>query len=146
MLLRPMQNHDREQVEVICYADYDKPDWMTPKFKACADEWYETRALSHEALAEKIRTDHIDILVDLTLHLSGSRLLAFARRPAPVQLSHMGYPATTGTRCIQYRITDHHLDPVGKRKRSTPRSSSDSSTASGASCRMRIPRRARRRR
>ena len=113
MLLRPMESHDHEQVEVICYAD-SKPDAMSARFKACADEWYETGGLSHEALAEKIRGDCIDVLVDLTLHLSGSRLLAFARRPAPVQLSHMGYPATSGTRCIGYRITDHHLDPVGQ--------------------------------
>jgi predicted O-linked N-acetylglucosamine transferase (SPINDLY family) len=114
MLLPVVQAHDHQQIEVIFYSDCVRADGMTLQFKACADAWHETAALTHDQLATRIREDRIDILVDLTVHLAGSRLLAFARQPAPIQVTHMGYPATTGMRSIQYRITDIHLDPIGK--------------------------------
>jgi predicted O-linked N-acetylglucosamine transferase (SPINDLY family) len=69
--------------------------------------------LTDDRLAELIRGDRIDVLVDLTLHMAGSRLCTFARRPAPVQLTWFGYPGTTGLSAIDYRLTDPHLDPPG---------------------------------
>jgi len=112
-LLPPILAHDRDRVEVVCYSDVTRPDTFTARFKAAASEWYDVARLSHDALAEKVRADRIDILVDLSVHLAGNRLPAFARHPAPVQVSHMSYPATTGMRSIRYRITDPHIDPPG---------------------------------
>ena len=76
-----------------------------------AETWHSTGGLSHEQLAQRIREDHIDILVDLALHMPHNRLLAFARKPAPVQLTFAGYPGTTGLAMIDYRLTDPCLDP-----------------------------------
>ncbi len=64
-------------------------------------------------VAEKIRADGIDIAVDLTMHMSNGRLLALARRPAPVQVTYLAYPGTTGVSAIDYRLTDPYLDPAG---------------------------------
>ena len=72
-----------------------------------------TQGSSHEQLAQHIRDDHIDILVDLALHMPHNRLLVLARKPAPVQLTFAGYPGTTGLAAIDYRLTDPYLDPPG---------------------------------
>ncbi len=75
--------------------------------------WRDTTGLTDVQLAQRIREDGIDILVDLTLHMAHNRLLVFARKPAPVLVTFAGYPGTTGLRTIDYRITDPYLDPPG---------------------------------
>jgi predicted O-linked N-acetylglucosamine transferase (SPINDLY family) len=105
--------HDRERFEIVCYCGVRIPDELTGRMKSCADQWHETAGMSDEALAEQIRRDRIDVLVDLTLHMTGSRLLMFARKPAPVQVTWLGYVGTTGVKAIDYRISDAYLDPVG---------------------------------
>lgn len=112
-LLPLFQHHDRRQFEVLCYADVPRPDPFSRRLQACADAWRPTAEMTDEQLAEQIRADQIDILVDLALHMSGNRLLVFARRPAPVQVTFAGYPATTGLSTIGYRLTDPQLDPPG---------------------------------
>ncbi len=103
--------HRREAVEVVLYADVLRPDAVTDRFKALADEWCSTAGWSDERVADRIRRDRIDILVDLIGHTGETRLLTFARKPAPVQISWLGYPNTTGVKAVDARFTDAVADP-----------------------------------
>jgi predicted O-linked N-acetylglucosamine transferase (SPINDLY family) len=105
--------HDHERFEIACYALMQRHDAMTLRFGALADIWRDVAADSDDEIAEMIRGDRIDILVDLALHMDGNRLLVFARKPAPVQVTFAGYPGTTGLAAIDYRLTDPYLDPPG---------------------------------
>jgi protein O-GlcNAc transferase len=112
--LQPLiQNHDHAKFEIICYCDVWNPNPATSLPRDTVDQWHEIMGMSNESLAELIRRDAIDILVDLTGHTSCNRLKAFARKPAPVQISYLGYPATTGLATIDYRLTDALADPPG---------------------------------
>jgi predicted O-linked N-acetylglucosamine transferase (SPINDLY family) len=113
LLLSLLPYHDHRQVEVFCYSNVQAPDAFTAKLKGLADEWCDIAGMSDPQVAERIRADRIDILVDLALHTAGNRLLVFARRPAPVQVSMLGMPSTTGLDTIDYRLTDPHFDPPG---------------------------------
>ena len=113
MVLPLIASHDRTQFDVFCYAQVERPDAMTEKFRAQAGPWRSTVGLSDERMAGLIRQDQIDILVDLAGHTAGSRLLVFARKPAPVQVNRQGYPNTTGLTAIDYRMTDAYADPPG---------------------------------
>jgi len=104
------QYHDPQAFEVFCYADVLKADETTKHFRQRADQWRDTAGLSDGALARLIREDAVDILVDLTLHMEGNRLPMFAHRPAPLQASFAGYPASTGLDAIRYRIGDGYLE------------------------------------
>ncbi|WP_158590406.1 tetratricopeptide repeat protein [Noviherbaspirillum cavernae] len=105
--------HDKAQVEVFCYYNGTRQDPVTQRLQALAEHWIPCRHLSDERLAARIRADGIDILIDLAGHTGGNRLLAFARKPAPVQATWLGYPATTGLSAIDYRLTDVHAEPAG---------------------------------
>jgi predicted O-linked N-acetylglucosamine transferase (SPINDLY family) len=89
------------------------PDAVTERFRAQADQWRDIAKTNDDAAAQLVRDDRIDILIDLAGHTSGHRLLVFARRPAPVQVTYQGYPNTTGLNQIQYRLTDALADPPG---------------------------------
>lgn len=112
-LLPLLENHDKSKFEIHCYSDVRRPDAMTVKLKNYCELWHETTGLSDETLARLIRQDRIDILIDLTLHMEGSRLLAFAQKPATVQVTWLGYASTTGLSAVDYRISDPILDPPG---------------------------------
>ncbi|HEX5099807.1 MAG TPA: hypothetical protein VFV94_09925, partial [Polyangiaceae bacterium] len=107
------RNHDHAKVELFCYSSAEQASPETALIRACADVWREVAELDDAALCEVIRRDQIDILVDLTMHLKGRRLLAFARRPAPVQICWLAYPGTTGLEAMDYRLSDPYLDPPG---------------------------------
>jgi protein O-GlcNAc transferase len=109
-LMPLLANHDHRQVQVFAYASVTRPDTYVNRFKNHVDVWRDVAALSDEQLAEKIWADEIDILVDLTMHMAGSRLLMFARKPAPVQLTYLAYCSTTGLNAMDYRFTDMYLD------------------------------------
>jgi predicted O-linked N-acetylglucosamine transferase (SPINDLY family) len=109
-LLPLFQAHDPERFEIVCYADVPAPDALTVSFQSHADLWRPIGGLNDKQLAEQARADGIDVLVDLSQHLSGNRLRAFAWHPAPVQMSFAGYPATTGLPAIEYRLTDRFLE------------------------------------
>src|SRR5262245_4730258 len=107
-----LRGHDRQKVEVFCYAEITRPDSVTTRLQGLADHWLVTVGLSDQRLAERIRTDGIDILVDVAGHTGGNRLLVFARKPAPVQVTWLGYPNTSGLKAIDYRLVDAVTDPV----------------------------------
>ena len=103
--------HDRERFDIVAYAHLHRPDQVSHHLQARVTEWHEVAHLADAALASKIRSDRIDVLVDLAGLTASSRLLAFTGRPAPVQISYLGYPNTTGVPQIDYRITDGVADP-----------------------------------
>ncbi len=112
--LRPLfREHDHRHFEIVCYADVDRPDTLTARFQELADVWRDIVGRTDDEVARLIREDRIDILVDLALHMDRNRLLVFARKPAPVQVTFAAYPGTTGLSAIDYRLTDPGLDPPG---------------------------------
>lgn len=106
--------HDHAEFEIFCYSDVLHEDDATRRLRASADHWRNVRARSDKHLAEIVRDDAIDILVDLTGHIGGNRLLVFARKPAPVQVAYIGYQNTTGMSAMDYRLTDERADPPGE--------------------------------
>jgi predicted O-linked N-acetylglucosamine transferase (SPINDLY family) len=105
--------HDRDRFEIFCYSDVTQPDAVTARLQAHAEHWRSLVGLSDVQAAEMIREDGITILIDLAGHTAGNRLLCFARKPAPVQASYLGYLGTTGLRTMDYHVTDDHADPPG---------------------------------
>jgi protein O-GlcNAc transferase len=113
LLANVLPAHDKGEVEVFCYTDVLTEDAVTAGLKAAADHWRDITGQDDEALAARVREDRIDILVDLAGHTSRNRLLAFARRPAPVQVSWLGYPGSTGFSAIDYLVMDAATAPAG---------------------------------
>ena len=117
-----LSHHDHTQFEIFCYASVKKPDALTERIAGHIDGWRDVYELDDERLAQLIREDGIDILVDLTMHMDSGRPLLFARKPAPVQVAWLAYPGTTGLEAIDYRLTDPRLDPPGSDSRYSERS------------------------
>jgi protein O-GlcNAc transferase len=109
-----LNTHDRSTFEVFCYANVPAPDAVTERLRATAEHWRDIAPLNDEQAAALIRNDHLDLLVDLSGHTARNRLLVFARRAAPVQITWIGYPNTTGLSAIDCRLTDAVSDPLGK--------------------------------
>ncbi len=105
--------HDRNTVTLICYSNSNVTDQCTARIRDVSVLWRNIVGMADEEVAELIRNDAVDILVDLAGHTAGNRLLVFARKPAPVQVSFLGYPDTTGLTAMDYRITDSVADPPG---------------------------------
>ena len=108
-----LEHHDAEQVEIFCYAQVARPDATTRRLRERAQQWRSTVGVPDAEVARQIREDKIDILVDLKVHTAHHRLLVFARKPAPVQATWLGYPGSTGLSTVDYRLSDPHLDPPG---------------------------------
>ncbi|MDJ0685083.1 MAG: tetratricopeptide repeat protein [Alphaproteobacteria bacterium] len=106
-----IEQHDASAFRVFCYATGRHDDAVTRRIRRAASDWIEAAIMSDDALAARIRADRIDLLIDLAGHTAGARLLCFARRPAPVQASWLGYPNTTGLTAMDYRISDAIADP-----------------------------------
>ena len=104
--------HDRAHYEVFCYYSHPLADDTTQRMRGIADGWRDVAGVDDETLERMIREDKIDILFDLAGHTKGNRLGVFARRPAPLQMTWLGYPDTTGLAAIDYRITDITVDPA----------------------------------
>jgi protein O-GlcNAc transferase len=112
-ILPLLVNHDRGEFEIFCYSNAAREDSTTAKLRACDVVWRNIHRESDDRAAEMIRGDKIDVLVDLALHTVGHRLAVFARKPAPVQMSYLGYCSTTGMGAMDYRVTDGFIDPAG---------------------------------
>lgn len=108
-----LAHHDRRSVRVYGYSSCARPDEVTQRLRGFAHEWRDIAALADDEAARLIRNDGIDILVDLSGHTGGNRLRLFARRPAPVQMTWLGYWGGTGMDAMDYRITDWYADPEG---------------------------------
>ena len=108
-----LAHHDPRRVLVHCYADVPRADSFTERLRRSTPVWREIAGRSDDFVADLVRQDSIDILVDLTGHTDNHRLLMFARKPAPVQVTWNGYANTTGMSAMDYRITDAYADPPG---------------------------------
>lgn len=110
-----LAHHDRSRFEIFCYSDTSRTDAITERLKHLSTQWHDIRDLSDEKVAGLICNDKIDILIDLAGH-TGSRLNVLAMKPAPIQMTWIGYPATTGLDAVDYRITDILADTEGQEK------------------------------
>lgn len=108
-----LSRHDKNVVEVYAYAELNREDAVTARYRGYVDHWVPTRGMTDDALAERIRADGIDILVDLAGHTAKNRLQVFARKPAPVSLSWLGFGYTTGLAAVDYMLTDAASAPKG---------------------------------
>ena len=119
----PLARHDRTRFRIICYAHVPKGDAKTARFKEMVGEenWRQIEALQPHDVAELIAKDGVDILVDLAGHTANNRLDVFALRPAPIQMTWIGYPNTTGLprSAMDYRVTDALADPLDTAQRHT---------------------------
>jgi len=106
-----LASHDDTAVEVFCYSNAPGGDDVTARLRQYAHRWRDISGLDDSQAAALIRADRIDILIDLSGHTAGHRLLVFARQPAPVQVTWLGYGDTTGMDTIDYRLTDAYADP-----------------------------------
>jgi len=106
LLIRVLENLRSERQETICYSDRIAQDDLTHRFQAAATRWRDVFGMSDQRLAEQIRADRIDILFDLAGHTAGNRLLVFARKPAPIQVTWAGYQGTTGLTAMDYLLAD----------------------------------------
>ena len=112
-----LAGHQHGGFEIYCYSNSAVADEVTERLKTQADVWVACAALSDHEMAARIRRDDINILVDLSGHTGGNRLLVFARQPAPVQVSWFGFPVSTGLKAMNYRFTDGIMDPEGENDR-----------------------------
>lgn len=116
--LEPLLAHaDRARCELYLYYDNDRPDDVSQRLQDAAARWRGVAGLNDDVLEKLIRSDRPDVLVDLAGHTGKNRLPLFARRLAPVQLTYLGYPDTTGLENMDYRLVDAVTDPEGEADR-----------------------------
>jgi protein O-GlcNAc transferase len=114
LFLRPvLERHDRAWFDVYCYSNLRAVDDVTRMLQASVEHWSVVAGVEDRLVAEQIHRDEIDILVDLSGHMAHNRLAVFARRPAPIQITWLGYLNTSGLSTMDYRISDVHTDPEG---------------------------------
>jgi predicted O-linked N-acetylglucosamine transferase (SPINDLY family) len=108
-----LANHDRSKIVPVCYSETRKPDAVTARLRSHSAEWRDIYNMSDAQVVSQIRADGIDILIDLAGHMGDNRLTVFSRKAAPIQVSWLGYPNTTGLTTMDYRLTDPQADPPG---------------------------------
>jgi len=110
-MLPVLKRHDHSRFEVFIYHVGTMHDEYTRQARACADHWREGGKLDDPALHAMVQADQLDVLVDLAGHTSSHRLGVFAMRGAPVQMTYLGYPHSTGLRCFDWLIADQVVAP-----------------------------------
>jgi predicted O-linked N-acetylglucosamine transferase (SPINDLY family) len=109
-----LQHHSANVVETFCYYNNTVVDMTTKRLMATCDHWRSIFGIADPEVVNLIRSDKIDILVDLSGHTEKNKLLVFTQKPAPIQVTWLGYPNTTGLSAIDYRFTDIIADPIGE--------------------------------
>ncbi len=109
-MLPLIQEHDPGRFQIYCYSSVRNPDAVTRQLQSYASAWRDIADTSDERAAQIIREDRIDVLIDLSVHTGGNRLLIFARKPSPIQITYLGYPGSTGLATMDYRFSDPFLD------------------------------------
>jgi protein O-GlcNAc transferase len=109
-----LKNHNNHAVETFCYYNNNVVDTTTKRLMTACDHWRSIFGISDQKVINIIKDDKINILVDLSGHTAGNRLLVFIQKPSPVQVTWLGYPNTTGLSTIDYRLTDIIADPIGE--------------------------------
>lgn len=112
-LLPVFEHHDKDSFEIFVYANMAVEDGKTARYRYLADHWVNVYGIKDDEVADRIRDDGIDVLVDLSGHTGGNRLGVFARKPAPVSLTWLGYGYTTGVSAIDYFLGNEVLCPEG---------------------------------
>ena len=113
-IIPTLEHHDREVIEATCYSTGHVVDGMTERAKAAVERYRNVYRMSDNDLAEMIRADGIDVLVELSGHTCDNRLIMLGNRAAPIQMTYLGYPNTTGLTEMDYRVTDAIADPFGQ--------------------------------
>ena len=109
-----LANHQKDDFEIFCYSNNPIVDSTTRHLQSLVPHWRDITGMTDQEAAKKIRDDGIDILVDLAGYTNLNRLMIFTLKPAPVQVTWIGYPNTTGLSRMDYRITDTLSDPIGQ--------------------------------
>lgn len=104
---------DRKRFQLYAYYNYPTEDQVSASLKPIFHQWRDIFAQPDDKVLEQIRGDKIDMLIDLAGHTGSNRLRLFGRRAAPVQVTYLGYPNTTGLDCVDFRFTDRWADPEG---------------------------------
>lgn len=116
-LLPLLRGHDRERFELHAFSTSERHDAVSEEIRGLVEHWHDVSRMNDSAIARLVAELRIDVLVDLGGHTANNRLRVFAARPAPISLTYLGYPDTTGLRCIDHRLTDAIADPVGEADR-----------------------------
>jgi len=111
--------HRRPDVEIVCYSAGNQSDETASRLEASADAWRAIANMNDDDVAHLVSGDQIDILVDLSGHTTGHRLLMFARKPAPIQVTYLGSLTTTGLSAMDYKLTDQFLTPPDSQEQFT---------------------------
>jgi protein O-GlcNAc transferase len=107
-----LRGHDRERFEIFAFSDVSRPDETTARLRALLDHYEPIAGMPHARVAELVRSERIDVLVDLAGHMQPNRLPVFAESPAPVTLTYLGYSGSTGMKAFSGRVCDALSDPA----------------------------------
>lgn len=116
-----LRHHDAARLEMVVYQTNHEADAVTARLRPLADAWHVMDRATDAMLAQYVHADGVDVLLELSGLTHGHSLGAMRQRPAPVQMTYLGYPNTTGLRTIDWRLVDSQTDPPGAEALATER-------------------------